>query len=143
MSLFGQLLWGTAVLSICAIIHVSMVAGSIPILIKAANTADDRFPKLKVAFLVGLAFAMIVAAHTVQIWVWAFSFVAMSALPDIETAAYFSLVTYTTLGYGDLVLGENLRIFSAFAAVTGLLTFGVSTAFLVGLVARVLPKSLD
>ena len=143
MGLLVQLLWGTTVLCICAIIHVSMVASSIPMLIKVANTVDDRFPNLKVAFLVGLAFAIIVAAHTVQIWVWAFSFVAMSALPDIETAVYFSLVTYTTLGYGDLVIGENLRIFGAFAAMTGLLTFGLSTAFLVGLVARALPKTLD
>jgi len=59
------------------------------------------------------------------------------ALPDWNTAVYFSLVTYTTLGYGDVVLGPGLRIFAAFSAVTGLLGFGISTAFLVGAIGKV------
>lgn len=58
-------------------------------------------------------------------------------LPDWNSALYFSLVTFTTLGYGDIVLGEGLRIFGAFASVTGLLAFGLSTAFMVALMTRV------
>ena len=60
-----------------------------------------------------------------------------SVLPDWNTALYFSLVTFTTVGYGDVVLGEELRIFGTFASVTGLLAFGLSTAYLVALMSRI------
>ena len=59
-------------------------------------------------------------------------------LPDLADAIYFSLVTYTTLGYGDIVVGSGFRVFAAMAAVTGLLNFGISTAFLVGLIGRLM-----
>ena len=49
------------------------------------------------------------------------------------------LVTYTTVGYGDVIVGPDYRLFAAMAAVTGLLNFGLSTAFLVGLFGRLLP----
>ena len=49
-------------------------------------------------------------------------------------------MTYTTLGYGDVVLAENARIVATFCATTGLLTFGISTAFLIGVLSRVLPE---
>jgi len=141
MPLLGQIFWGTLMLTFCAVIHVSLVASSVPVLGKAAASADSRFPTLKIAILIGLAFILIVFAHTVQIWVWAVAFLFVDALDTLESAVYFSLVTYTTLGYGDVTLQSDLRIFGAFASVTGLLTFGLSTAFLVGLVTRILPQT--
>ncbi|MDA8747876.1 ion channel [Litoreibacter sp.] len=86
-----------------------------------------------------VGFGLIVFAHTLQVWLWAAWFLKSGALPDIEAALYFALVSYTTLGYGDIILGEDIRIFAAFSAVTGMLTFGLSTAFLVGLIGRLLP----
>lgn len=76
--------------------------------------------------------------RSVQVWIWAIVFVMAGTLPDLAEAIYFSLVTYTTLGYGDVVVGSGVRIFGAMAAVTGLLNFGFSTAFLVGLFARLM-----
>jgi len=71
------------------------------------------------------------------VWIWSSGFVLSGALPDWNTAVYFSLVTYTTLGYGDVILGPAMRIFAAFSAVTGLLGFGISTAFLVGAIGHI------
>ena len=45
----------------------------------------------------------------------------------------FATVTYTTLGYGEVVPAKNLRIFATFASITGLLSFGVSTAFVISI----------
>ncbi len=143
MDLLSQILWGTGVLAVCAVVHVGIVAGSIPVLVKFASTAQARFPRLKVSLLIMMGFVMIVFAHTVQVWIWAISLLYFGALETISTAVYYSLVTYTTLGYGDVVLQKDMRIFGAFAAVTGLLTFGVSAAFLFGLVVRVLPRAPD
>ena len=140
MSIFDQVLWGTLLLALCSMIHVSMVSGAIRVLPRVAHWAHHRLPAFTTSALVGSAFAMIVVTHLVQIAIWAFALINLSAFEGLEPALYFSLVTYTTLGYGDVTLGPNLRLFAAFASITGLLTFGLSTAFLVGLVARVLPE---
>ena len=78
----------------------------------------------------------IAVAHALQIWLWAIIWILTDAVADLNTAIYFSTVTYTTLGYGDVILSPEWRIFATFSAVAGLLTFGISTAFLVGLIGR-------
>ncbi|MEM9898581.1 MAG: ion channel, partial [Pseudomonadota bacterium] len=47
----------------------------------------------------------------------------------LDTSYYFSLVAYTTLGFGDIILPENWRILSGLIAANGFLIFGWSTAF--------------
>jgi hypothetical protein len=45
--------------------------------------------------------------HVIEIFVWALFYVWRGAMPDLATSAYFSAITYTTTGYGDLVLLKN------------------------------------
>lgn len=98
---------------------------------------------MRTAVVTGAAFAMIVSSHTVQVWLWAYVLIYMGAFEFLYEALYFSLVTYTTVGYGDVVLPVQFRVFGAFGGVTGILCFGISTAFLVSLISRLLPRSLD
>jgi len=88
--------------------------------------------------LLMVSLGFILLAHSVQIWIWAAAFVASGTLPDWNTSVYYSLITYTTLGYGDVVLGPGLRIFGGFAAINGVLGFGISTAFLVAIMGQAL-----
>lgn len=142
MEMWVQIARGTVFLTLCSAIHLGLIVLTLPWLTKTATTLRDEFHIHRAGFLVCCAFAVIVLGHTAQVWVWAGAFVWYGAIVDIETAVYFSLTTYTTLGYGDIILGEDMRIFAAFASVCGLLTFGVSTAFLVGVLQRALPKGL-
>lgn len=142
METITQLLLGSLVLGLCAIVHVSMIATGVPLLTKVAVVAESRFPRLKIALTISAAFAWIVISHTLQVWIWAAAFLLMNVFKELATAIYFSMVTYTTLGYGDIVLAEGVRNFASFAAITGILTFGVSTAFLVTLIGRILPKEI-
>ena len=98
---------------------------------------------IRSGILIAVTLAALVLAHTIQVWIWAISFVALSALPNLADAIYFSLVSYTTLGYGDITVSDGFRVFAAMTAVTGLLNFGLSTAFLVGLFARLLPSDIE
>ena len=84
--------------------------------------------------------AIVVVAHTFSIWLWAASFSLLGIFDDFAVSVYFATVTYTSLGYGDVVVGPESRIFTSFAAIKGVLTFGISTAFLIGLMSRTLPK---
>ena len=88
--------------------------------------------------LSALVFMPLLFSHTVHIYVWALVVWLLGALPGYEEPIYFSLVTYTTVGYGDVTLAENFRIFGAMASVNGILSFGLSTAFLVGLFSNIL-----
>lgn len=66
-------------------------------------------------------------ATILEIWAWATLYLVLGALGTLEEAAYFSTVTFTTLGYGDMTLGD-WRLLSSFEAANGLLMFGWSTA---------------
>jgi voltage-gated potassium channel Kch len=85
--------------------------------------------------LVGLAGWMILF-HLLEITVWALFYVWQSAMPDLPDAIYFSAVTYTTTGYGDLLLPRAWRLVGAIEALTGILMCGWSTGFFFAVVAR-------
>jgi hypothetical protein len=69
--------------------------------------------------------------HFAEAIVWALFYVLIGALPDLETAAYFSLTSYTTVGYGDVVLPEAWRLLGPIEAAVGVLMLGWSTGILV------------
>jgi hypothetical protein len=58
-------------------------------------------------------------------------------MPDMQTSFYFSIVTYTTTGYGDLVLPTGWRVVGGIEALTGILMCGLSTAFFFAVVSHV------
>ena len=76
-------------------------------------------------------------AIAAECWLWAALLWALGAFDDLETALYFSTVTYTTLGYGDVVLGEGLRLLGAFAAANGTIIIGGTTAMVFLAVQRI------
>lgn len=63
-----------------------------------------------------------------QVWSWALLYILLDTFESVEAAVYFSTVTFTTLGFGDITLGEDWRLLSSFEAANGLLMFGWSTA---------------
>jgi hypothetical protein len=79
----------------------------------------------------------IFAIHTAEIWLYAVVFVAIGALESFDVALYFSTVTFSSLGYGDIVLAPRWRIFGAIEAANGLILFAWSTAFLLSLMSRI------
>ena len=78
----------------------------------------------------------IVLLHLVEITAWALFYVWKDAMPDLQTALYFSAVTYTTTGYGDLVLPQQWRLVGGVEALTGILMCGWSTGFFFAVVSR-------
>ncbi len=124
------------------LVHVGFLIINISLLKWLNGKLWASGPLFSTAVLLIAAITVIVVAHSLQVWLWAVSFIAFGAFHDPATAVYFALSAYTTLGYGDIVLAENLRLYGAFASVTGLLGFGLSTAFLVAVFCKLLPNHL-
>ena len=76
------------------------------------------------------------ALHGVEIWLYALLYLALGALPDLETAVYFSTITYGTVGYHDAGMAHSWRLVAAIEGMNGVLLMGWSTAFFVALLAR-------
>lgn len=74
---------------------------------------------------------------------WAFAYMAIGAIPDFEAALYFSMVTFTTLGYGDLTLEADWRLLASFEAANGIIMFGWATALVVAYLQRIAPVPSD
>lgn len=68
---------------------------------------------------------------TAGLWIWALLYYALGAFPTLETAVYFSLVVYSTLGLGDVILPHEWRLLAGMEAANGFLNFGLLTALLI------------
>lgn len=71
---------------------------------------------------------MLVSVAGAQMALWALVYLALGEFETAEAALYFSGVTFTTLGYGDVTLSSDARLLGPLEAAGGLLMFGVSTA---------------
>jgi hypothetical protein len=80
-----------------------------------------------------LTFVMVILFVTtfLQVFLWAACYLMIGAIEGIEPAIYFSMATFTTVGYGDITLGAEWRVLSACEAVAGLIMFGWSSAIVV------------
>jgi len=88
--------------------------------------------------IVGLVTCFALAAHLVEIAVWAALFMGCGEFRDFATAYYHSAVNYTTLGYGDLIMSIRWRMLGPLEAANGMVMFGVTTALIFGVIDRLL-----
>ncbi|MFN3320814.1 MAG: potassium channel family protein [Allorhizobium sp.] len=79
------------------------------------------------------------AVLTAEVWLWAASFTLIGVVDDFETALYFSTITFSTVGYGDVVPHPEWRMLAALEGVNGFLLIGWSTAYLIAAGMRVGP----
>lgn len=83
-----------------------------------------------------VAVLYILLVQTINVWIWSIVFLAVGAFHALEPALYFSLIAFSTLGFGDITLGADWRLLSGHTAANGFLGFGWSTAYMVELVRR-------
>jgi len=90
--------------------------------------------------------ALFLLLHLVEIMLWAITYrrlVAPDELKSLQEAFYFSIVTFTTLGYGDITLSEQWRILSGVEAVNGIFLIGWTTALLFAVLQYALKKTFS
>ena len=133
--MLGKLSLAFALMAFCVTLH-SMGLTTIlhRLRVRAAHGAHGFGPS---AWWMIRVAAWTVLLHLLQILSWAIAYRAGNAMPDFTTAAYFSAVTYTTTGYGDLVLPKDWRLVGGVEALTGILMCGLSTGMFFAVFSKI------
>ena len=136
-----------------ALLLVSVLLVALTVVIHAVGTTqwmhfigrrfmgpDGRFkPKESLPVVMWTA-VVLMLLHVIEVAVWAVAYLVLtpiSSLVTFEQATYFSVVTFTTLGYGDITLAAHeWRMLSGIEALNGILLVGWTTAFLFAVVQR-------
>ena len=74
--------------------------------------------------------------HAVEIWMWAVVFLLIGATASFQDALYFSTESFSTVGYGDIIVGARWRLLASLEAINGFILIGWSTAYLVSASTR-------
>ncbi len=134
--MFLQIFIGILIIGSNAFIHAYFLS----VAIRNARHLIRWVEKRPTIFHMAMAFSSTVVwvmlAHLIETGVWATLFRVLNIFEDIETAFYFALVAYTTLGFGDITLPEQWQLLSGFVASSGFLMFGWSVAFQVSYITE-------
>ena len=85
----------------------------------------------KLISLLVISLIWVLGMMTLAVWIWAVALFALDIFSSFEEAVYFSLVAFTTLGFGDILLPQEWRLLGGISAANGLLMIGLLTAILV------------
>lgn len=96
-----------------------------------------RYPRRKKIYLIAGVVILLFLISVAEVSVWAVSYLLIGAINGVEQALYFSMVTFTTLGYGDITLNEQWRLLASFEAANGIIMFGWTTALVIAVVQGV------
>jgi Ion channel len=132
--MLSKLLIAWSLTAVCVMIHAMGMTAMLRWVDQAVGRIGGRF-WLMTWMLVRTA-GWIILLHLVEIAVWAFFYTWKQGMPDLSSAIYFSAVTYTTTGYGDLLLPVEWRLAGGVEALTGILMCGWSAAFFFAVVSR-------
>ena len=91
----------------------------------------------KLLLLLCAAVAWVLLIVTASVWMWALTFLFLGLFATVEASVYFTIVAFTTLGFGDILLPQEWRLLSGMTAINGLLMIGLQTAILIEVLRRV------
>ncbi len=131
--LLSKLLAAFALMALCVVIHALGVTTALR-WVGAGSGPPVGFLRWTWRFVRHAGWMIL--AHMLEITVWAWFYAWKQAMPDLQSAVYFSAATYTTVGYGDLVLPVEWRLVGGVEALTGILMCGWSTGFFFAIVSR-------
>jgi hypothetical protein len=131
---FVKLTIAWCLMAFCVSIHAGAVTSALRWL-RARKPVGQQFWPATWLFIC-LA-GWMVLFHLLEIIVWGLFYLWSEGMPDLHSALYFSCVTYTTTGYGDLVLPKAWRFVGGVEALTGVLMCGWSTGFFFAVVSRI------
>ncbi|MCE9520019.1 MAG: potassium channel family protein [Verrucomicrobia bacterium] len=133
--MLSKLLIAWCLMALCVTIHAMGLIAAFRLMKTRVTAVEGRF--WRATWMLIRAAGWTLLLHLLQIALWAFNYAWNGAMPDLATAFYFSAVTYTTTGYGDVVLPEEWRLVGGVEALTGILMCGLSTGMFFAIFSRI------
>jgi Ion channel len=127
IDMLRQLVVGSGV-GICNIVIHALVMTALVRVVLTVGAKKTGHPTFLLIFVMVATVSVLMAAHMLEILVWAVTYGILDAAPAGADLVYFALVNYTTLGYGDLTPIAHWRLLEPMTAMNGVLLFGWSTA---------------
>jgi voltage-gated potassium channel len=121
------------IVSGCLLLHVTGILLMAEWLLGRRDYLAETAKRWQFSFLIILVFSGILLLHVVEASLWALFYYIRGLFSDFETSLYFSLVSFATIGYGDVLLPERWRLLGVIEGISGALLCGVSTGFMFAL----------
>ncbi len=125
-----ELLIAGGMMATTVFFHATVIAASAALVRTAGQALWGPVRFLRDALILSAASLILLAAHSAEVAAWALVMMKIGAFAGFEEAFYFASVSFTTLGFGDVLLPEGWRLLAGAIAADGFILFGMSAAFL-------------
>jgi hypothetical protein len=129
-----ELVVAFAIVAVCLMLHVFSIVLMAQWLVEHRAKREQQMRTRNYVGLLIASFSGIILLHMIEIAIWAVFYFMRSLFADFETSLYFSTTSYTTIGFGDVLLPRGWRMLGGIEAVSGVLLCGLSTAFVFAIV---------
>ena len=141
-----NILIGIIIIGVTIVIHGYGTGFWVQYLIKKYyQTPLVSFDKRTVKMLVYTALFLL-SLNFLEAVIWGFTYYLLPSITEfenLEKAIYFSLVTFTTLGYGEITISSANRILSGFEAMNGVLLLGWTTAVIFSVLQFIMKNTIE
>ena len=135
----GNWAWSLPLIVITVIFHVIGLVYINERVIRAKQFVIRRRSfLLGLSIVLGAATLVAIVLHAIEAAIWALVYQALGALPDSKSALLYSLSAMTTYGHEHLDLAKHWMLMGALEALNGMILFGLTTAFLYGMIRELL-----
>jgi voltage-gated potassium channel len=132
---------GTAVFLVTLTLCIQ--CAGIALLIRWARASIERgvarLSSLHAAVLMIRFSTLVIVLQFLQIFLWSL-FYRWYCLPSWESSIYFSASSYSTAGYGDVVLPQVCHLLGPVESITGVLMCGLSVSCLFAVATRLVER---
>jgi hypothetical protein len=138
-----QLLLALALASVTVVLHA---VGTVQIVIPLAGVWKRSLESSELprpVWTLTRMVSLLLVLHLAEMAIWAAAYSAVGLFSDFETSLYYSLKSYTTVGYGDVLPAAQWRLLGPFEAAVGILMLGWSTGVIVAAVQRIYNMRLE
>jgi hypothetical protein len=141
-SMFHQFVISTVLVLVCVLVHgFGLFRLSRALRSEASQERLKRIDPLSFrgAMFTFVVVLMLVALHSIEIWLFALTYLGLGVHDTLEEALYVSTISYSTVGFNDALIDVGWRLIAAFESILGVILLGWSTAFFFRVLMRIDP----
>lgn len=132
--MFWELVVAFCIVAVCLVLHVTSIVVMGDWLADQRDKRAQPIRPLGYIVLLVITFSALIVLHMIETAIWATFYYSRGLFPDFETSLYFSITSYTTIGFGDVVMPRAWRMLGGIEGISGVLLCGLSTAFVFAIV---------